>query len=339
MIYFDVTKTAAVRHRSGLARLSARLREEWGAAATAMPWTTARDAAGRDDWFVTTELFSELERPGFTAFLEGRTCRTAAVFADAIPLKLPHVTWPHSVARHPHYLKLLAKFDRVWAISAASRDELQGYWRWLQLEATPRVEVLPLGADLSRQPRVTDDSVAAAVPPVLLCVGILEPRKNQTFLLGVCEDLWREGLAFELHFVGRTNPHFGAAIAARLTAAGRTWAGLRHHAAIADERLHALYRLARFTACPTIAEGCGLPLLESLWHGVPCVCSDLPVLRENTEGGGCVVIATNDAAAWRDALRRGLTDDPAWQALRREATTRSLPTWSGTARALAAGLA
>jgi hypothetical protein len=71
-------------------------------------------------------LFSEEERPGFTAWLEARPCRAAAIFHDAIPLKLPQITWPRSVARHPGYLKLLAQFDRIWAVSAASREELTG---------------------------------------------------------------------------------------------------------------------------------------------------------------------------------------------------------------------
>src|SRR5690242_2423888 len=113
MIYFDVTKTAAVRHRSGLARLSVRLREELGPDAIACRWDEALERAADEDWFVTTELFSEEERPGIGTFLDAKTCRTAAIFADAIPLKLPHITWPQSVARHPGYMKLLARFDRV----------------------------------------------------------------------------------------------------------------------------------------------------------------------------------------------------------------------------------
>jgi glycosyltransferase involved in cell wall biosynthesis len=339
MIYFDVTKTAAVRHRSGLARLSERLRDELGAGARPIGWTDARDHAAPDDWFVTTELFSEAERPGFTTFLRSHRCRTAAVFADAIPLKLPHVTWPQSVARHPSYLKLLASFERVWAISVASRDELVGYWRWLGLEAPPPVEVLPLGADLDRQPRVT---AAAETPPpgrpAVLCLGILEPRKNQQFLLTVCAELWSAGHVFDVHIVGRVNPHFGQPIVELIKRLRKRWPGLHYHAAIDDARLDQLFRSVRATVCPTIAEGCGLPLLESLWHGVPCVCSDLPVLRENADGGGCLPAAVNDPAAWRDALLRVLFDDRAWQRLQAEAARRVLPTWAETAQRLRQGL-
>ena len=336
MIYFDVTKAGTAGHRSGLMRVSARLADGLGAAAQEIRWPAWNHAVRSDDWFFTGELFSEEERPGFSDFLASRPCRLAAIFHDAIPLKHPHITWPQSVARHPGYLKLLARFDRVWAVSEASRAELLGFWRWQGVEKMPPVEVVALGADFNSAPRVT----ARSAPPVasLLCVGILEPRKNQAFLLDVCEELWRDGLEFELHVVGRVNPHFGKPLVARLKSLGKKFRGLRFHAAASDTAVARLYANARASVFPTIAEGCGLPLLESLWMGVPCVCSDLPVLRENADGGGCVPVALNDRAAWCDALKKILTDDALHARLTREATTRALPTWSEAAAQLRRGL-
>jgi glycosyltransferase involved in cell wall biosynthesis len=337
MIYFDITKTGSVRHRSGLARMSGRLRDELGSAACALPWDECRARAARDDWFVTSELFSERERPGFLEFVRARTCRTAAIFADAIPLKHPQITWPQSVARHPGYMKALASFERVWAISAASRDELRDYWQWLGLDAVPPIDVLPLGADLSRAPRA---GMRAAAPgwPILLCVGILEPRKNQMLLLDACERLWADGLRFELHIVGRVNPHFGPPIVARINSLQRQSLPLHYHAGAPDETLAALYARARATVFPTIAEGCGLPLLESLWHGVPCVCSDLPVLRENADAGGCLMAKTGNLEAWCGALRGILTDDLLHARLTSETAHRLLPKWADSAASLRLGL-
>jgi len=95
----------------------------------------------------------------------------------------------------------------------------------------------------------------------------------------------------------------------------------------------------RASVCPTLAEGCGLPLLESLWQGVPCVCSDLPVLRENADAGGCVSVALSDFEGWRVALRRVLTDAAHHRELVKNAVSRSLPAWSDTAKSLLARLA
>jgi glycosyltransferase involved in cell wall biosynthesis len=332
VIYFDVTKSSRRAPRSGLSRVSARLREGLGSAAVPVAWHARsrgfRLADGGSpvdwraaDWLLTSELFDEAERPGFQEFIQRRPARLAAVYHDAIPLKLPHVTWPQSVARHPGYLSALAGFDRVLAISEASADELRG--------------TIALGADFMGDPR----RVLSGPPsPALLCVGILEPRKNQAFLLEVCESLWREGLKFDLHVAGRVNPHFGAPIVAGIAALRRVGRPVTHHLKADDAALRRLYALARATVFPSLAEGCGLPLLESLWMGVPCLCSDLPPLRENADPGGCLPVPTDDARAWAAALRRVLTDDAAWLALAAAAGTRPLPTWAETAEQVRAAL-
>ncbi len=345
MIFFDVSKAGKATPRSGLTRVSHRLRADLGTAITTIAWDAgarrfaapAHEPSRAGDWFLTAELFSEEERPGFSAFLRRHPCGLAAIFHDAIPLKHPHITWPHSVARHPSYMKLLASFDRVWAISRASRAELIGFWQWQGIPHPPPVDVLPLGSDFDATPRRT--LATPATVPRLLCLGIIEPRKNQRLLLEVCAELWREGLVFELHLVGRVNPHFGRPVIARLKELQRTWRPFLHfHAAADDALVAALFASARATVFPTIAEGCGLPLLESLWMGVPCLCSDLPVLRENADGGGCLPVATNDRAAWKEAIRRIISDDILHRRLCAEASSRPLPTWGETAQVLRAAL-
>ncbi len=345
MIYFDVTKTGSAGHRSGLTRVSSRLAEELGGAAVAVVWDGGiRPAQGGGkleltpaDWWLTSELFSEEERPGIGAFIAAHPCRLAAIFHDNIPLRLPHVTWPQSVARHPGYVKLLGGFDRIWAVSDASRADLIGFWQWQGLAKAPPVEVLALGSDFNRQPRETRVG-AVMEQPGLVCVGILEPRKNQIFLLETCAGLWDEGMDFALHLVGRVNPHFGKQTVKRIVAMQKLYPALQFHEAADDELLRRIYTQVRASVFPTIAEGCGLPLLESLWLGVPCVCSNLPVLRENASGGGCLMAAPDDRAAWRAALRSVLTDDALHARLVQEALARPLPTWAQAAETIRRGL-
>jgi hypothetical protein len=177
--FFDATKTGKAGHRSGLTRVSARLRDALGSAAREVGWLDWNRVVRADDWFFTPELFSAQERPGLVEFLSSRPCRLAAIFHDAIPLKHPHITWPHSVARHPGYLKLLAQFDRVWAVSRASREELLGFWRWQGIERTPPVEVLALGSDFSGRSRVVVPKTESRQS--ILCVGIIEPRRTRAY--------------------------------------------------------------------------------------------------------------------------------------------------------------
>ena len=347
MIYFDVTKMGAAKHRSGMMRVSERLREELGAAVSEVVWreyawhhasggAKARVALKPDDWVLTAELFCEAERPGLWGFLREKPCRMAAIFHDAIPISHPHITWPQSVSRHPEYMKMLASFDRVLAVSRASREVLAGFWDWQGVDRRATVETISLGADFLKGAQPEPRAPSAGAPKSLMMVGILEPRKNQEFLLEVCEVLWSEGLDFELNVVGRVNPHFGKPVAEKMAALRKRGRRVRHHEGVGDDVLLKLYPEARASVFPTIAEGCGLPVLESLWLGVPCVCSDLPVLRENADGGGCVAVALNDRDVWVSALRRVLTDD-AWCAkLRAEAAARVLPAWTEAAKSLRA---
>jgi glycosyltransferase involved in cell wall biosynthesis len=345
MIYYDTTKMGAAKHRSGLMRLTSRLMEEMGSTVKPVVWDGRRRGfvAGKKrtpvnftatDWFLTVEMFSEAERPGFPAFLGNPPCRLAAMFHDAIPVRFPHITWPQSVQRHPEYMKLLAGFDRTWAISEATRQDFIGFWRWQGVTPRASVEVIALGADFDGGNRVRRDALIPKERPSLLCVGIVEPRKNQLFLLEVCEALWRDGVDFELHIVGRVNPHFGKPIHSRMRSLQKAEGRFRYHAAAGDGELGRLYANARAVVCPTIAEGCGLPLLEALWRGVPCVCSDLPVLRENADGGGCLTAKVNDIADWQAKLRTVLLNAAENRRLQTEAMARPLPRWAETAQTL-----
>lgn len=347
MIYFDVTKMHAARQKSGLTRVSSRLLAEMRDAVVPVAWRKGRfetvEAKERvvifhaSDWLLTVELFSGAERPGFREFIARPPCRLAAVFPDAIPLTHPHITWPHSVQRHPDYMKLLAGFDRVWGISRAVERDLKGFWTWQGVAVRAQTGAVELGSDFDGSPRA---SVAAPVPArgSFLCVGIIEPRKNQMFLLDAAEALWRAGADFDLHIVGRVNPHFGEPIVKRIKALAKRERRMHLHLAANDAKLRELYANASAVAFPTIAEGCGLPVIEALWRGVPCVCSDLPVLRENADHGGCVVAKTNDLGDWTAKLGALLSDASLQRRLRAEAVSRPLPTWKQTAEALLSGL-
>lgn len=341
MIYFDVTKTDSARHRSGLVRVGRRLREELGESIRPVYWKDGFcDSSGHrkieftvHDWLLTQELFCEEERPGFWNFIRDEKCRKAAVFHDAIPLKLPKITWSQSVQRHPEYMKMLAGFDRVFAVSEASGCDLTGFWQWQGADVRAQVDTILWGANFSNVSRVT-----AARPAdgelEFLCVGILEPRKNQTFLLDVCEALWSEGMTFRLNVVGRVNDQFGGPVHAHVKNMEKSRSGLRYHEAATDEVLTGLYARASATIFPTLAEGCGLPLLESLWMGRPCLCSDLPVLRENAQGGGCCLVPANNAEAWKQALRKFIADPAARAELTAQTVARELPTWKQAAEKL-----
>ena len=105
-----------------------------------------------------------------------------------------------------------------------------------------------------------------------------------------------------------------------------------------DDLMPPLMRAADIFAFPSEREGFGLVVLEAQAAALPAVVSDLPVLRENADGGGCLTARINDATDWAEKLRTVLTDTEENRRLQAAAMARSLPRWAETAAALRRGL-
>jgi len=93
-----------------------------------------------------------------------------------------------------------------------------------------------------------------------------------------------------------------APIAARLESSPEAARVLRVRDAD-DRDLAALYGACTCSAFPSLAEGFGMPLLESMACGAACVVSDHPVLVELGQEN-CVAVPATDADALADALLR-----------------------------------
>ena len=54
--------------------------------------------------------------------------------------------------------------------------------------------------------------------------------------------------------------------------------------AISDDQMKKIYEQALLSVFPSKTEGCGLPVLESIWAGLPVVASNIPSVVENGAG-------------------------------------------------------
>jgi glycosyltransferase involved in cell wall biosynthesis len=112
----------------------------------------------------------------------------------------------------------------------------------------------------------------------ILVVSTLEPRKNGPFLFKWFLETAALQKDTELWWVGPNGWLLDLAPARmRTSERGRR---IRFLGVVSDRRLCELYQQARFTIYPSLYEGFGFPVLDSLRHGAPVVCSYNSSLKE-----------------------------------------------------------
>ena len=243
---------------------------------------------------------------------------------DTIPVVSADMVPPEESTRFVQYLSAVKFATRIAGVSAAARDEIQGFTHALKAQGLvgPIVTEVPLGA-----PAVTEPSVAPprSASPHVLVVGSHEPRKNHLAILHSAERLWREGCEFTLTFIGGSGwgEDFPRAVA-RLLADGRTVDVKR---AVTDAELMRAYDTASFTVFPSLHEGFGLPVVESLTHGTPVITSKFGATAEIGEGGGVLLIDPRNDAELTEAMRTLLTEPSTLSRLRREIRERPSRGW------------
>ena len=324
----NLSVTSGAGKRGARWPLTARLRGRWRRLTSGqIPPLPANSG------LIVPEVFSPAVAGALPELFAQTPGRRVAVFHDAIPLTHPEFTPARTVARFPGYLRELLAFDGVAAVSADSRDALIGYWRTHGLRNPPPVEVISLGVDLPSSRAIATAPVSAA-PPIVLAVGSIEGRKNHLALLEACEQLWSGGRKFTLQLVGLANAETGARALARireLQAAGRP---LRYDGPVTETALSNAYAACTFTVYPSLAEGFGLPVIESLAHGKPCVCSSRGALGESARGGGCLTLDTVDATHLAEAIGQLLADPAVATTLASAARQRRFRSWTDYAREL-----
>ena len=241
---------------------------------------------------IVPEIFSADAAAGLPALFAAARGPRVALFHDAIALQFPEYTPRSTSARFPGYLRDLLQFDGVAAVSEDSRRCLVDYWAWLGAARTPQVAAIPLGIDT---PRANPPPAPAGDVPTVLCVGSIEGRKNHAALLDACESLWSRGARFELRLIGLANPETGAPALERIERLRAAGLPVRYAGPEGDGALEAAYGECAFTVYPSIAEGFGLPVAESLVRGRPCLCRTEGALGEIAAGGGCMSLGAAGA--------------------------------------------
>ena len=202
--------------------------------------------------------------------------------------------------------KLARRVRAIITVSAFSKERL------IARLAVPesKIHVVPNGIGNEFRPRPMSEyqtvlKQLGVENPFFLYVGSVEPRKNVESLLKA----WNAASLKEwsLVIVGDGGRIFGNV---RLQ---RDLPGVQFTGRLENRQLSALYSAAQVFVSATVYEGFGLPPLEAMACGCPCVISDIPAHREVC-GDAPMYVPAASVCDWADALRGAA----AWSAKERE---------------------
>jgi glycosyltransferase involved in cell wall biosynthesis len=233
--------------------------------------------------------------------------REVGILYDFTTLLLP---WTHGHESREHFGAFFAQTSRLCHKLVAISQSTKRDARWLCAADNEDIVVGYPGPSLCTRSHAFPRPVARRANMILV-VSALEPRKNAPFLLdwfGATEALDAE---MELWWVGPqawwASPELIKSLKRRR--GGRRGAQVRLLGKVSDQQLCALYQQAAFTIYPSLYEGFGLPVLDSLLHGTPVVCSYHSSLQELT-GPGVFYFDACDPATLDAACRDLLASEP-----------------------------
>jgi glycosyltransferase involved in cell wall biosynthesis len=323
----NTLEAASDQHRQHLARWQGPNPHQW------MDWATPQPAElAPARWLVITELVSGPHNPNADQLeqeAKRRGLQVAWLFHDAIPVRWAHLYGQQAAPAaqaHADYMRGLARFDQVIANSKTTEAHLRQFWTEQKLHPRAHLSSVPLAEELPGTARLSLPPEAPA-SPIVLCVSSLEPRKNHRGLLKalaalVSEQRWPHEL--QLVLVGWPND---ARVVEQVRRAIALNLPMRWEADADDRRLLELYQQSIACVYPSLEEGFGLPVAESLWHRRPCLCSNQGALAELAQGGGCLTVNTNGWKGLKTGLLTISTHSAARSKLSAEISQRTTRTW------------
>ena len=214
--------------------------------------------------------------------------RFAAMVHDLIPIEseafvepwhaVQFRTWLHDVVPVADVLLTLSNYGRGALVRWAADAGL----------TLPPVEVMRLGSGLTDRPMTGEAETVALPNRYVLFVSTIEFRKNHRLLVAV----WRRLIARHgadaipvLLFAGQIGWRVDDLLA-DLQKSENLGGKIVIMPGLSDAALRQAYRACLFTVFPSLSEGWGLPIAESLTEGKLCVASNHTSIPE--VGGGFV---------------------------------------------------
>ena len=224
--------------------------------------------------------------------------------------------------------KSLNIIDNYLVATNSLKNELHDYFKKLGKNITPSVIKFGFGGkNIIEVPSIVEGKF-------VLTVSTIEVRKNHITLVKTWHQLLKNN---------RLNSH-------KLVIVGK-WGWkveplkryLEEHKELCehivilnnldDNNLTSLYKNCSFTVFASIAEGYGLPVVESAYHGKLCIASDTPVMRE-VGGECCIYFNTLDVSDLASKLDYHLNNPEMLQAINDGVSKAKVTSWNDASKYL-----
>lgn len=211
------------------------------------------------------------------------------IIYDLIPISHPEFCVPeHSYIFKKWLHEIVHYSDSFVAISETVQKEMYNYIQNnIATEDKKHYSYFHLGANFGKSLEIVDNS---SINPqiikeintsksIYLIVSTIEPRKNHMFLLEVFEKLWEQSLDVKLCIIGKVGWDSDNLINKIKTHKEYNQKLLMWNN-VSDSELNYAYKNTKYLLFPSFVEGFGLPIIESLYHGLPVLASNIPIHKE-----------------------------------------------------------
>ena len=295
------------------------------------------------DWFLCAEL-THNQTSDILKYTKKIGLRRAYLFYDAIPLKMIDIYPPEATKAHGEYMEYLNNCEKVFPISNYSRFDLISFLGSSKLH-TPlleeRIQACVLPGEFLEKNRIFEIKNNISKKIIILCVGSVEPRKNHIALINAFKKVKKQtSVSVELIIAGsETTISPKLSLSKKINHFVNTNPDVRWEKSPDDKRLQELYLACDFTVYPSLEEGFGLPILESLWNAKPCITRNSSAMKEVAEGGGCLMVDTACSDLLAECMLKLIEDNNLRYDLANAATKLQFKTWFDYGKELAINLA
>jgi glycosyltransferase involved in cell wall biosynthesis len=218
--------------------------------------------------------------------------------------------FPNNFAQPPRELDSLLnewmlRATNVIAISREVATDIKSNWPGL----TGKITVIPLAASAETSPaQLSPSDEACFYYPATVSL-----HKGHAKLLQAAEIVAERGLHFKLLLTGHGTDTLAGKASAAQVKLFKT--GIVQGLGYTDlQTVERCYLRAWAVLLPSLYEGFGLPLAESIAHGTSVICSDLAAYREQIDrlqvSDFIKIVATGDSVALADAMVNRIVEGP-----------------------------